>query len=203
MWAGSVRGMDTSVAGSWRRITDWLERHAPVTAAAVRPSAGVGEADRTAAAVGLQLPRDLRDWWALMDGVADYRAGFPIPPCYLPLPVAEVRQRHAELARFADRECCGGDGSHATVAGETIFGFCTATVPICWDLAGDVLVLDLRGGPRRGWVMAWGAEDGYFGTRWSGTSAMLADVAGRFDDAGQTEVVDGGAVQWTAAAHIE
>lgn len=195
-----MRGVDTPVAESWHTIMRWLARHAPVTAAAVRPGAGTAEAERTAAAVGLALPGDLRDWWALMDGIADYRAGSPIPPCYLPLPVAEVRERHADLSRFADADCCAADGSHATAAGEQMFGFCTATVPICWDLGGGVLVLDLRDGERHGDVMAWTAEDGYFDMPWAGTAAMLADVGDRLDDPAWTEIVDGGKVQWTAHA---
>jgi cell wall assembly regulator SMI1 len=194
-----VRGVDIPVDESWRRITTWLARHAPVTAAAIRPSAGAAEVRRTAEAVGRTLPRDLLGWWGLMDGIADadYRAGCPIPPFYAPLPVAGVRERYAGLSRFADRDCCGAGGAHATVAGEPSFGFCTATVPICWDLGGDVLVADLRGGTRHGCVMTWMAEQGYSETAWAGTAAMLADVVDLLDDLTQTEIVNGGALQWT------
>jgi cell wall assembly regulator SMI1 len=194
-----VRGVDILVEESWRRITTWLTRHAPVTAAAIRPSAGAAEARRTGEAVGRPLPGDLLAWWGLMDGIgdADYRAGFPIPPFYLPLPVAGVRERFAHLSRFADQGCCRAGSTHATAAGEPSFGFCTATVPICWDLGGDVLVVDLRDGARHGCVMEWMAEEGYCETAWAGTAAMLADVADRLDDLMRTEIVDGGALQWT------
>jgi cell wall assembly regulator SMI1 len=197
-WSDIVRCVDLPVGESWRRITSWLAQHAPVTAAAIRPTAGAAEIRRTGAAVGRPLPGDLLRWWGLMDGIADadYRAGFPIPPFYLPLPVAGVRERFAGLSRFADRDCCAAGGTHATVAGDQSFGFCSATVPICWDLGGDVLVADLRDGERRGGVMAWTAEEGYCDKPWAGTAAMLADIADRLDDVTRTEIVDG-ALQWT------
>jgi len=190
-----VPGVDIPVEESWPRITTWLTRHAPVTAAAIRPSAGVAEVP----GVG-SLPADLLGWWGLMDGIADadYRAGSPIPPCYLPLPVADVRDRLAGLARFADEDCCGAGGAHATAAGETSFGYCTATVPIRWSLGGDVLVVDLRDGPRHGCVLEWTAEEGYADMAWAGTAAMLADVANQLDDPKRTEIVDGGVLQWTS-----
>jgi hypothetical protein len=133
-----------------------------------------------------------------MDGIgdADYRAGFPIPPFYMPLPVAGVRERFTDLSRFADQDCCREGGTHTTAAGEPSFGFCTATVPICWELRGDVLVVDLRDGVRHGCVMDWTAEEGYAETNWAGTAAMLADVADRLDDLMQTEIVDSGSLRW-------
>ncbi|MBX6358184.1 MAG: hypothetical protein IRZ05_20340, partial [Micromonosporaceae bacterium] len=76
------------------------------------------------------------------------------------------------------------------------FGYCTATVPICSDLGGDVLVVDLRDGARHGCILQWTAEEGYFETGWAGTAAMLADIADRLEDPTWTEVVDGGVLQW-------
>ena len=193
-----MRGVDIPVEESWRRIITWLAGHAPVTAAAIRPPAGAAEVRRTEEAVGRPLPADLLAWWGLMDGIADanYPAGFPIPPHYLPLPVAGVRDWFARLSRFADQDCCGPNGAHSTAAGESSFGFCTATVPICRDLAGDVLVVDLRDGAHHGCVMSWWAEEGYAETDWAGTATMLADAADRLDDPTRTEIVEGGSLQW-------
>ncbi|WP_446217348.1 hypothetical protein [Micromonospora sp. IBHARD004] len=176
-----------------------FEQAHPFRQPLIRPSAGAAEVCRTGEAVGRPLPGHLLAWWGLMDGIgdADYRAGFPIPPFYLPLPVAGVRERFASLSRFADQDCCGAGRAHATAAGEPSIGFCTATVPICRDLAGDVLVVDLRDGARHGCIMSWWAEEGYAETAWAGTAAMLADVADRLDDLMRTEIVDGGALQWT------
>jgi cell wall assembly regulator SMI1 len=190
--------VDVDVAVAWRRITTWLASNAPVTAAAIRPPAGAAELDRTGETVGRPLPEDLLAWWRLMDGIdeTDYRAGFPIPSCYQPLPVAGVRDSFTSLARFADEECCAADGTHATAAGDPLFGYCTATVPICRDLAGDVLVVDLRDGAARGCVMGWMAEDGYVPTGWDTPAAMLADVADRLDNPAHVEVVDAGVLQW-------
>lgn len=186
------------VEESWKRITTWLVEHAPDTAAAVRPSAGAAEINRVAAVVGRRLPPDLLAWWALTDGIAeaDFRVGSPIPPGYLPLPAAEAAEWFAQLSGFADEECCGADGSHATGAGEPLFGFCTGTVPICRDLAGDVLVVDLRDGASHGCVMSWWAEEGYGDVQWAGTAAMLAEVADLLDDPTRTEIVEGGSLRW-------
>jgi hypothetical protein len=82
-------------------------------------------------------------------------------------------------------------------AGTSSFGFCTATVPICRDLAGDVLVVDVRDGARHGCIMSWWAKAGYLEPDWAGTAAMLADAALRPDDPTRTEVVESGSLQWT------
>jgi hypothetical protein len=60
------------------------------------------------------------------------------------------------------------------------------------DAAGDVLVVDLRDGPRHGCIMNWWAEDDYLENGWGGTAAMLADMVDRLDDGSRTEIVDGG-----------
>jgi hypothetical protein len=71
-------------------------------------------------------------------------------------------------------------------------------LPVCWDVGGDVLVVDLRYGARRGCVMEWTAEEGYRETSWAGIGAMLADVANRLGDVTQTETIDGGALEWAS-----
>ncbi|MCD0445879.1 hypothetical protein LO763_19910 [Glycomyces sp. A-F 0318] len=73
--------MDIPVERSWRRIADWTAQHAPSTAAAIRPTAGKAEIDRTRHAVDRPLPADLLDWWGLMDGIddADSHVWSPIP----------------------------------------------------------------------------------------------------------------------------
>ncbi|MFC4147740.1 hypothetical protein ACFO0M_15900 [Micromonospora mangrovi] len=191
--------MNMRVDESWRRITTWLAHHAPVTAAAIRPPAGAAEVRRTEEVMGRALPEDLLAWWGLMDGIADadYRGGSPIPTFYMPLPVVGVRERFAELSRYSNRDCCGPGGAHATVAGQRMFGFCTATVPICWSLGGGMLLVDLRGGPRHGRITEWHADEGYFETGWGGTAAMLDDVADQLDDPSRTEIVEDGRLHWT------
>lgn len=193
-----VRRMEHPVGESWRRIAEGLERLAPVTAAAIRPAVAAAEVRRTVDAVGRPPPTDLLRWWGSMDGIADegHHPGTPIPPFYLPLPVAEVRDRLAGLVRFVDEQCCGPDGTHALAAGQPSFGFCAATVPICRDVGGDLLVVDLRDGTRHGCVMEWSAECGYSEPVWPGVADMLADVADRLHDPTQTEIVEGGVLQW-------
>jgi cell wall assembly regulator SMI1 len=185
--------MDMRVEESWRRVITWLAQHAPVTAAAIRPPAAVAEVRRTEEAIGRALPEDLLAWWRLMDGIADsdYGAGFPIPTVYMPLPIVSVRERFAELSRYPDQDCCGPGGTHATVAGQRLRGFCTATVPICWSLGGDMLMVDLRDGPRHGRITEWYVDEGYFETDRAGTAAMLDDVADQLDAPSGTLVEDG------------
>ena len=57
-----MRCVDMPVEESWRRITTWLARHAPVTAKAIRQSAGAVEIGRTGDVVGRPLPGDLLGW---------------------------------------------------------------------------------------------------------------------------------------------
>lgn len=198
MAAYRLRGVGDAVGTSWSRVTAWLERHAPVTAAAVRPPAGAAEIRRVEEAVGRPLPPELTAWWALMDGIAggSYRAGFPIPPFWMPLPVAGARERWAGFESGAPDECCRPDGTHATAAGEPLFGSCPATLPICWTLRGDLLVADLRDGDQHGCVMEWLPEEGYAVVLWPGVAAMLADTADQLEDPHSAATVEDGSLFW-------
>ena len=79
---------------------------------------------------------------------------------------------------YTDEDCCRPDGDH-TQAGEHGFGFCTATIPICRDVGGGVLLLDLRPGPQHGAILQLDAVEGHYPTEWPSVTAMLADTADR------------------------
>ncbi|GAB3444446.1 SMI1/KNR4 family protein [Actinophytocola sediminis] len=187
-----------TVQTAWSSITTWLGDQAPTTASAVRAPASEDDIAETRAAIGRDLPDDLIAWWRLADGMDDYRAGFLIPAVYQPLPVAAVRDEYQRWSRYTDPDCCRSDGTHRA-AGEAGFGFCTATVPICRDLGGDVLLVDLRDGPRHGVILSLMAEDGHHPTRWTTVAAMLEDVAGRLHTPGsgyEPDVIEDGVLTW-------
>ncbi len=192
--------MTAQVERAWASITTWLRREAPVTARGVRPPAATEEVLRVEADLGLAPPADLIAWWRLMDGFDDYRAGHVVPDRYQPLPVAEVRQRHVWMSEYADPGCCRG-GEHRA-AGTTGGGFCTATMPICQDIAGDLLVVDLRPGERSGGIAHYSTEQGLLPTAWPGVAAMLVDIAESLDgeadgpDMAVPEVIGDGVLVW-------
>lgn len=172
------------VATAWSSITTWLDEHAPVTAATVRPPATEDEIRQVVARLGHDLPEDLPAWWRLSDGMPDERGAGLVPhTAYRPLPVSEVVVEYERWLKYTDESCYRPDGRH-TPAGETGFGFCTATVPICRDNGGGVLLLDLRPGPRHGGILHLDAVEGHYPAEWAGVTAMLVDVAGRFTDPG-------------------
>ncbi|MFD9738215.1 hypothetical protein, partial [Umezawaea sp. NPDC059074] len=124
----------------------------------------------------LDPPEDLVDWWRLTDGFDDPRAGNLVPVVFQPLPVTEVVLEHARLSGFADADCC--PRGHLP-AGEVGGGYCTATIPICRDVGGDVLVVDLRPGDQHGRLARYSTRQGFIPTEWAGTTALLADLADR------------------------
>jgi len=76
------------VAESWARVVAWCKEHAPATAEAIRPPAGIS-ALREAEALTGGWPDDLRTWYALADGTERTPAGYVLP-FYCPLPLSAV-----------------------------------------------------------------------------------------------------------------
>ncbi|WP_338682233.1 hypothetical protein QD712_07330 [Streptomyces acidiscabies] len=56
------------VADAWRRITYWLQRHAPDSYAALRPGADLGVLAALEGELGIRLPVELRVLWTLTEG---------------------------------------------------------------------------------------------------------------------------------------
>jgi cell wall assembly regulator SMI1 len=50
------------VAESWARVVAWCEEHAPATAEAIRPPAGISALREAEALTGGSWPDDLRTW---------------------------------------------------------------------------------------------------------------------------------------------
>ncbi|WP_410646388.1 SMI1/KNR4 family protein [Amycolatopsis sp. cmx-4-54] len=202
--------MNGGIDSAWERITTWLNIHAPVTAATLRPPAPAEDIRATQKAVGQALPDDLLQWWNLMDGVddqRDYRTAFTFPEVRMPLPVARVREEWASLSRYPDEDCCRTGGHHLRSAGDATFGYCTALIPICRGVDRAILALDLRPGNHHGCVMDWMAQAGAHRTPWASIAAMLTDTAERLDrhraaaesqtGPGAPAIRDDGAFTWT------
>jgi cell wall assembly regulator SMI1 len=193
------------LATAWLSITTWLDEHAPRTARAVRPPAAEEEIRQAVTRLGHDLPADLLAWWRLSDGMPDDRGSGLFPhTSYRPLPVAEVVGEYERWLKYTDEDCCRPGGGH-TEAGETGFGFCTATIPICRDVGGGVLLIDLRPGAKRGRIMHLEAEEGHYPAAWHSVTAMLADTADRLTNPGPQHryvptVIDDGVLLWDYAS---
>ncbi|EMD26512.1 SMI1/KNR4 family protein [Amycolatopsis azurea] len=201
--------MDHGIDPAWERIATWLRVHSPVTAATLRPPAPAEEVRATQNALGQPLPAELLRWWSLMDGVdddRDYRTALTLSSGHMPLSVARVREEWADLGRFPDEDCCRPGGHHLRSAGDVTFGYCTALIPFCRSIDGGVLAVDLRPGPKRGWVMDWFAQQGTHPSDWATIGAMLTDTAQRLDRypgpetpprPGHPAIRDDGALIWS------
>ncbi|MFK0251620.1 SMI1/KNR4 family protein [Amycolatopsis azurea] len=171
---------------TWRRIMASLSEHAPATAREIRPPAPAEHVERLRDRVGLELPSELRTWWALMDGVDDQRdhgagnrSAHLIPSDYLPLSVARAEEEYVRQAQYPDPGCCTPEGTHGKQAGEDSFPFCTAVVPIGRVIDGGLLCVDLRPGEYHGCVMEWYASEGIYGSNWRSVTEILDEIAER------------------------
>ncbi len=117
-----------------------------------------------------------------MDGIdddRDYRAGAVIPRHFVPLAVHRVREEYLRQHAYPDDRCCTADGEHNMAAGESVFPYCTALVPICRAIDGGMLCIDTRPGQQYGCIMDWYASEGAYAAEWYSVTHMLTDVAER------------------------
>jgi len=188
------------VTESWTRIVAWCEEHAPATAQAIRPPAGIGALREAEASTSGRWPDDLLRWYALADGTRRTPAGYVLP-FYCPLPLSAVvshwsmwREAIASIAassrdQDADRRLRALGGTPEDIfdviarlesqpAGSAAGSFLPAFVPIAEDQSGSDMFVDTRPGPLRGCVTEYvkgNADSG--GPVWPSVSAMLADLA--------------------------
>lgn len=178
--------MTVPVNQLWQQIMNLLREHAPATAREIRPPGPADDIRGLQRLVGLALPDDLVGWWALMDGIVDrydQRAGDLVPHAFVPL---AVRRAHEEYRRMSDSAatdptCCGPGQVHQNHAGDDGGPFCTALVPICRDITGASLCVDLRSGPDHGMIMTMAPGDGFSATHWRSVTEMLTEIAERLD----------------------
>jgi cell wall assembly regulator SMI1 len=187
------------VAESWARVVGWCEGHAPATAEAIRPPAGISALREAEASTGGSWPDDLRTWYALADGTERTPAGYVLP-FYCPLPLSAVishwsmwQEAMAFIAgssrdQDADQRLRALGGTpeemvdviarlESQPAGSAAGWFLPAFVPIAEDQSSSDMFVDTRPGPL-GCVTEYvkgNADSG--GPVWLSVSAMLADLA--------------------------
>lgn len=197
---------------SLHRITAWCNRHAPATAAAIRPPASADVLSTVQATTGRRWPDDLVAFYGSCDGTERTPAGYPFPG-YCPDPLSDVgrhwtrwqtswagvvialeddetdqeeRRVRRALGAGPVTEIYDLDRLMAEPAGATASRFLPAFVPFAEDQSGDDLFVDTRSGPQHGCVTEYlkGDADSH-GPLWPSVTAMLAAVAHALDTDGR------------------
>ena len=163
---------------SLHRITAWCNRHAPATAAAIRPPASADVLSTVQATTGRRWPDDLVAFYGSCDGTERTPAGYLFPG-YCPDPLSDVgrhwtrwqtswagvvialeddetdqeeRRVRRALGAGPVTEIYDLDRLMAEPAGATASRFLPAFVPFAEDQSGDDLFVDTRSGPQHGCV---------------------------------------------------
>jgi cell wall assembly regulator SMI1 len=186
---------------AWQGLLDVLAERAPGTRAALREPVPHGGA--VAAALGLELPPLLREWFALHDGAEPFFGGQVLPfNSVLGLSVAVdsvlLTRRIWGSEEFVDRAAADRDPA-GTVAGTWLASY----VYIGQDGMGGGLFVDLRPGPLQGCVRFWDkVEADDRPTVAVGITELLlavqaAIVAGGGDIGGWSPCVVDGLIEWS------
>lgn len=166
-------GMD--VPELWSQIVRWLERYAPVTAAALRPPAQEPVFGELESEFAVDLPAELRALWTCCGGTdADVLADV-LPPFYTPYGAEQAlhawRDHRKNWTAQWERPACD------YYAGSPGSSFHPLWIPVAGDGFADELVVDLRPGRLHGCVLEWEQETAQvLRPEWTGVAAMLADV---------------------------
>lgn len=166
-------GMD--VTELWSQIAHWLGRHAPVTAAALRPPVRKPDFVELEGEFSVELPDELRALWICCGGTEGDVLADVLPPFYTPYGAHQAlsawRDHRKTWTAQWDRPACD------YYAGSPGSSFHPSWIPIAGDGFADELVVDLRPGPLRGCVLEWEQEHAQvLRPEWQGITAMLADV---------------------------
>ncbi|MEU2060982.1 SMI1/KNR4 family protein [Streptomyces sp. NPDC013455] len=117
------------VTEAWRRITGWLEQHAPATHAALLPGASTHEIGALERALGVRVPAELRALWLLCAGCEDAPGAGVMPGhgwALMPLgTVAASYRRHRDDQR---QPGVGWGGDDSTVWKPSWIPFCSWSV---------------------------------------------------------------------------
>ncbi|GAA1964724.1 SMI1/KNR4 family protein [Amycolatopsis minnesotensis] len=184
--------MDTEVTRLWHQIMTVLRDQAPITAQAIRPPAPSEDVEHLQHLIGLDFPADLRAWWTLMDGIDDQgenrtgnRVGHLLPKGFVPLSVAQAEKEYTHQLNYPAHDCCTPDGTHREKAGATGFPFCSALVPLCRNILGGLLCVDLRPGDDHGCIVEWYAAEGFYPSDWADVTDLLNEVSEGLEDYSQ------------------
>ncbi|MFN8155858.1 MAG: hypothetical protein U0R68_00455 [Candidatus Nanopelagicales bacterium] len=147
------------VRTEWMRLHLWLVASFPEAAARIRPPSGRPVPAELVEGSGGAWPDDLVGWFGLHDGAehgtfSDFLGGYRILGAQEALESWQGDLAAAEI--FDADERAGSEGD----AGEDTMIYDPRFVPIAADGATGTLVVDLRPGPARGSVVAFGPESG-------------------------------------------
>jgi cell wall assembly regulator SMI1 len=169
---------------AWQRFVARCDVIAPVTAAALHGAADDFALANLMQEMGYTWTDALVAWLGVSDGADRTFAGAVIPPCFIPAPVARIRETwHLMTGISSDT----GDPAELVIleagkAGTSSPYFLRAWVPIADDTSGNLLFVDLRPGEMHGSVCQWWRDDGFHEhPLWPGVARMAEDIAGALD----------------------
>ena len=166
---------------SWASIVDWLETHAPATAAALLGPADEAALAEAQEATGRAWPEQLVAWLRMNDGGGRSSDSEVLPLGFLPVGVDWIVRNWRMMVDISD-EVWGPEevaAAEAQPAGSMSGPFLRSWLPFGDDTGGDLLFVDLRSGTQSGCVAGFEHDNGGFNRPavWPDIAAMLEDVA--------------------------
>lgn len=139
--------ISASMQNAWTGLTRWLAAHAPRSHACLNPPADPAHLAESERRTGIAFPDDLRVLLSMNNGATASGPEFPGGATFLPgghrlLSAAEIVQQHQMLTDIL------------ATTDEIMVGWWwhPQWVPFAVHVAADALAIDMRDGPRRGWV---------------------------------------------------
>jgi cell wall assembly regulator SMI1 len=178
---------------TWQYIEEWIARHAPRSHALLNPPASLAQLDAVTDTLGVNLPRDLRGWWAAVNGVRLERGGL-IPDRCQPLSTDQALDRWrmqlqvqrdicpAGLVQAMERFVAAENRQPAGVLrADDVPHWLPRWLPVATDGGGGGYFADLRDGPRRGCLVRFHRDSMQPRARWESLTELWVDVADRLD----------------------
>ena len=165
-----------TVPRAWARIEDWMQQHAPASAALLAPPAQEARIAEAQAVLGADLPDELVDSLRRHDGLLEWGNVLPDTP---PLSVAQLVEEWRTNMVAADED------GFTPVPWEEEPWWHPLWVPFAGS-DGSAQILDLRPGPGYGRLGEW-AHDGCgdFSEAWPSLAAYLTATADALDTGGE------------------
>ncbi len=179
--------LPTRVEVATRRIVAWLNKHAPESAARLRPPATSKALETLAKALGQPLPPELVAMWQVHDGLPIFE--------YAGLGATESKRRRAGLEKLRKE---GTFANHEVFAqSEPLIQsvkWHPGWIPLAEDGCGNLYCLDLAPGPAGcvGQVIKWEMAGGPFADSSVGLAEMLERYAAALESGKFKYEVDSG-----------
>jgi len=159
------------INAAWKRIENWLARHAPKSRRALRPPATAERIDQIQRQMSVAFPADLVASLLRHNGVA--AMGFDLPPFFSPMSVDEIA---------SDWVVSCGVMANVTMGSDDWWH--KAFVPFAADGGGGCLLVDQRAGGH-GRVGEFYPEDGTGFERWPASITELLEKTARSLETGR------------------